>query len=120
MTSLREMIEHRHAIGQLGRVVIGQQEAAGPDAHARGLHQRLGHQEVGRGMRLPRRRVVLADPRLAEAELVGPAQLLQVPLVAVVESALGRVRGHREQAVIHGAASLLGYATPHVARGGDG
>src|SRR6185369_4695579 len=52
------------------------------------------------------RRVVLADPRLAEAELIGPAQLLEVPLVAVVEAALRRVRGHREQAVVHGVPPL--------------
>jgi hypothetical protein len=53
-------------------------------------------------MGLPRRGVVLADPGLAEAELVGPAQRLKIPLVAVIQPPLGRVRRHREQAVLHG------------------
>ena len=66
-----------------------------------GLHQRLRDQEVGRGVRLPRRGVVLADPGLGKAELVGPAQGLQVPAVALEQAALRRVRGHREQAVLH-------------------
>jgi hypothetical protein len=69
---LREVIEHGDAIGELGRMVIGHEEAAGPDAHAPRLHEGLGHEEVGRGVRLPRRGVVLADPRLAEAQLVRP------------------------------------------------
>jgi hypothetical protein len=53
-------------------------------------------------MRLPRRGVVLADPRLAEAELVGPAKQLEIPLMTIVEAALGWVGRHSEQSVIHG------------------
>ena len=98
---MREVIEHRHAMGELGRMVVGHQKPAGADAHARRLHQRLRHQQVGRGMRLPRRRVMLPDPRLAEAELVRPAQLLQVPPVAVVQAPLRGMRRHREQSVVH-------------------
>ena len=45
--------------------------------------------------------MVLADPGLAEAEFVRPAELLQVPLVPVEKAALRRVRRHREQSVIH-------------------
>src|SRR5438309_2600018 len=105
-TTLFRSVEHRDAVGELGRVMVGHEKAAGPDAHAPGLQQGLRHEQVGRRMRLPRRRVVLADPRLAEAELVRPAKLLKIPLVAIVEAALGRVRRHREQSVIH--ASLLG------------
>src|SRR5438132_14082891 len=52
-------------------------------------------------MRLPGRRVVLADPRLAEAELVCPAELLEIPLVPVVEVALRWMRRHGEQSVVH-------------------
>ena len=62
-----------------------------------GLHEGLGHEQIGRGVGLPGRRVVLADPRLAEAQLVRPAELLEIPLVAVVEAALGRMRRHRER-----------------------
>src|SRR5919204_6871789 len=52
-------------------------------------------------MRLPGRRVVLADPGLTEAEFIGPAKLLEVPLMAVEKTALGRVRGHGEESVVH-------------------
>src|SRR5436309_861579 len=86
-----------------------------------GQKPRLGHQQIGRRMRLPGRGVVLADPRLAEAQLVRPAQLLQIPLVAVVETTLRWVRGHREQPVIHRTllvAAQPAYATPHVGPGG--
>jgi hypothetical protein len=44
-------------------------------------------------MRLPRRGVVLADPAFAEAQLVEPADHLQVPVVAVLERPLRRMRG---------------------------
>ncbi len=99
--ALGQVVEHGHAIGQLGRVVVRHQEAAGPDAHALGLHQRLGHQQVRRGMRLPGRGVVLPDPGLAEAQLVRPAKLLEIPLVPVEERPLGRVRRHREETIVH-------------------
>ena len=100
--ALGDVVEHRDAIGELGGMVVRHQEAAGADAHALRLHERLGHEQIGRRVRLPRRGVVLADPRLAESELVRPAQLLQIPLVSVVEAALGRMRRHREQSIVHG------------------
>ena len=102
---LGEMVEHRHPIGQLGRVVVRHQEAAGTDAHARRLQQSLGHEQVGRGVGLPGRRVVLAYPRLAEAQLISPAELLEIPLVSIVKVSLGGMRGHREESVVHGGAS---------------
>src|SRR5580658_6204261 len=89
--ALRHVIEHRDAVSELGRVVVGQEEAARREADAAGLHQRLRDQEIGRGMRLPWRGVMLADPRLAEAEFVSPAKGLQVPAMAVVKAALGRM-----------------------------
>src|SRR5205823_12426572 len=104
--ALREVVEHRDPVGGLGRVVVGDEEPAGADAHALGLQEGLGHQEIRGRVRLPGRRVVLADPRFAEAQLVGPAELLEIPAVAVVEAALRRVRGHREEAVVHGGASV--------------
>ncbi len=90
-TALREVVEHRHPVGQLGGVVVRHEEPAGADPHALRLQQRLGHEQVGRRVRLPGRRVVLADPRLAEAQLVSPAELLEIPLVPVVQAALGRM-----------------------------
>ncbi len=106
--ALRQMVEHRDPVGELGRVVIGQQETARREADPARLHQRLGDQEIGRRVRLPRRGVVLADPGFGKAQLVGPAQRLQIPAMALIKAALGRVRGHREQAVLHRAMPPLG------------
>ena len=102
-----EMVEHRDAIGEFGRVVIRQQEPAGAEADVLGLQERLRQQQVRRGMRLPRRGVVLADPGLLVAELVEPAQHLQIPVVTLVQAALRRMRGHREIAELHGLSSRL-------------
>ena len=88
---LRQMIQHCDAVRQLGRVMIGQQKPARRQPNAARLHQRLRDQEVGRRMWLPRRGVVLADPGLGIPELVGPAQGLQIPAMAVAEAALRRV-----------------------------
>ncbi len=44
---------------------------------------------------------MLADPALGEAQLVEPADDLQVPLVPVLERPLGRMRRHREIAELH-------------------
>ena len=69
-------------------MMIRQEKPAGPEPDILRLQERLGHEEIGRRMRLPGRRVVLADPGLLVAELIGPPQHLEVPLVAVVEAAL--------------------------------
>src|SRR5271169_4842891 len=52
-------------------------------------------------MRFPGRRVMLPDPALAEPQLVGPAQGLEVPSMTIEEAALRRMRRHRKQAVLH-------------------
>ena len=106
--ALREVIEHGHPVGQLGGMMVRHEEAAGADAHAPGLHQGLGHEQIGRRVGFPGCGVVLPDPRFAESQLVRPAQLLEIPLVAVVEAALRRMRRHREQSVVH--AYLLTYS----------
>src|ERR1700730_3011145 len=95
------MVEHGDAVGELGGVMVGQQEAAGPEPDVLGLHQRLRHQKVGRGMGLPGRGVVLADPGFGEAQLVEPADHLQVPLMSVLERPLGRMRRHGEISELH-------------------
>ena len=101
------MIEHRDAVGEFGRVVIGQQKTAGADADIFGLQQRLRHQQIRRGMRLPWRGVVLADPGFLVAEFIQPPQHLQVPVVALFQPALRRMRGHREISEFHGYSSSL-------------
>src|SRR5439155_24526936 len=90
-------------VGEFGGMVIRQQEAARGEADPPRFHQSLGDQQIGGGMRLPGRGMVLADPGLDKAELVGPAQRLKIPTVSLEQRALRRMRGHCEQAVLHGA-----------------
>ncbi len=104
----RDVVEHRRASRQFGGMVEGQQEAARSQPDVPGLRERLGQQQVGRWIGLPRHGVVLADPRLAVAQLVEPADHLQVPLESRAQVALGRMGGHQEQAEIHGASSVRG------------
>ena len=99
---LRQVVEHGDAVRQLRRVVVGQEEAAGAEADALRLQERLGDQQVGRRVRLPGRGVVLADPGFGVAELVEPAEGLQVEVVPFLQAALRRVRGHGEVAEFHG------------------
>ena len=75
--------------------------AARGETDLSGLHQRLRNQQVGGGMRFPGCGVVLTDPGLNKAELVRPAQGLQIPAMAFEEATLRWVRGHREKAVLH-------------------
>ena len=96
-----EMVEHGDAVGEFGRVMVGQQEAAGAEADVLGLQERLRQQQIRRRVRLPGRGVVLADPGLGVAELVEPAQHLKVPVVTLLEVALRRMRRHREVANFH-------------------
>jgi hypothetical protein len=72
----RDVVEHCDAIGELGRVVIGQQEPAWADADVLRLHQGLRDEQIGCGMWFPRCRVVLTDPALGIAELIEPAEHL--------------------------------------------
>ena len=72
-----EMIEHRDAVGEFRRVMIGQQETAGPDADVLGLQQRLRDQQIGRRDLAPKarcdaRRSRLPDSRAHRAS-AGPA-----------------------------------------------
>src|SRR5262249_52895693 len=92
----------RDAVGELGRMMIGQQEAAGAETDIFGLQESLREDEIGRGMRLPGRGVMLADPGLLIAELVEPAQRLQVPVLAFLQTAFRRMRGHRKISEFHG------------------
>ena len=100
-----EVIEHRHAVGEFGGVMVRQQEATGSEADVLGLQEGLREQKVRRGMRLPRRGVMLADPGLAVAEFVEPAHHLQIPVVAFLQSAFRRMRRHREISDLHGVSS---------------
>src|SRR3954468_15451695 len=49
---------------------------------------------------------MLADPRLGVSEFIKPAQCLEVPVMARLQSSLRRMRGHGEIAELHGVASF--------------
>ena len=51
--SARDMVENCDAVGDLHRMMEGQQEPAGSEPDVLRLHEGLGHQEIGRGVRLP-------------------------------------------------------------------
>src|SRR3569833_2860255 len=86
---------------ELGGMVVGQEEAAGTEADILRLHQRLRNHQVGRGMRLPRRGVMLADPAFGKAQLVEPADHLKIPVMPGLERPLRRVRWHGEISELH-------------------
>src|ERR1700712_3019855 len=56
-------------------------------------------------MRFPGCGVVLADPGFPIAEFIQPSQRLQVPVVALFQSALRRMGRHREISELHGVSS---------------
>src|SRR5262249_6272670 len=94
--------EHCYAIGEFGGMMIGQQETARPEADVLGLQKGLREDEIGCRMRLPRRRVMFADPGFLITELVEPAQTLKIPVLALLQSTLRRMRGHRKISEFHG------------------
>src|ERR1700730_13984513 len=95
------MIQHRHAVRELGWMMIWQQKSARTDADVLGLQQRLSDQQIGRGIWLPWRRVMFADPGFLVAQFIEPAQYLQVPVVSFLQSTLRGMRRHSEIADVH-------------------
>ena len=83
VAALREVVEVCDAVGELDGVVEGEEMRAGAELDVRGAHERLRDEQVGRGNGLPGRGEVLADPCLAEAEVVGEFQAFEVPLMGV-------------------------------------
>ena len=94
-------VELGDAVGELGRVVVG--DAAHPRAEPNPLRleQGLGQGQVGRRDILPGARVVLAEPGLIEAELVGQHQQLQVLVEGIRVLPVRRMTGHAEEAESH-------------------
>src|SRR4029450_7062419 len=82
-------------------MMVRQAEATGADADVLRLAEPFHYEQVRRRMRFPHHGVVLADPELLDPERVGPDDVLQVPLVAVLKTALRRMTGHREYAELH-------------------
>ena len=74
----REMVEQHHAVGEEQRVVIGERAHAGAQLDAAGALRRHRDEHLGRRDELVAGGVVLADPRLVEAELVEPLDELEI------------------------------------------
>src|SRR3972149_1203102 len=70
--SPREVVEEDHAVGDVKRVVVGDGDDAGAEADVLRALAGGGDEDFGAGDRLPATPVMLADPRLVEAEVVGP------------------------------------------------
>src|SRR6185437_9975271 len=70
VAALRQMIHKGDTAGEFRGMMIRQQVRARRELDALRLHQRLSDQQVGRGIRLPWRSEVLANPGLAIAEAV--------------------------------------------------
>src|SRR5262249_28628444 len=95
---LGDVIEVRDAARQLGRMMIGQQMRARRELHLRGAEQRLRDEQIGRGIRLPWRGEMLADPGLAKTEAVAQFEMFEVPFEALAQPAFRRMRRHHEYA----------------------
>ena len=99
-TTAREVIQHGDPVGQLGRMVVRQAEATEADADVLRLAEPFHDEQVRHKMRFTHHGVMLADP-----ELLDPSSSAQMmfckSLVAVLETALRRMAGHREYAELH-------------------
>ena len=97
--ALAEVVEERQPAGDVGRVVLVEANRRRPHADAPRLAQRAGDEDLRHHDVLVLHRVMLADPELAESQLLGPDDQLQVLVVALPQR-LGRVvEGHDEHAV---------------------
>ena len=97
---LGQMIEKRQPAGHVGRMMLLQADRRRPQADALRLAQGAGDEDLRHHDVLVLHRVMLADPELAEAQLLGPHDQLQVFVVALGRR-LGRiVERHDEHAVV--------------------
>ena len=85
--ALGQVIEKRQPAGDVGRVVLVEADRRRPHADALRLAQRAGDEDLGHHDVLVLHRVMLADPELAEAQLLGPDDQLQVLVVALGRAA---------------------------------
>jgi cyclohexanecarboxylate-CoA ligase len=86
---------------ELRWMVVGEDVSARSDADLVRLEQGLGDQEVGCRTRFPYGREMLADPSFRVSQLVRVPQHREIPLRALAESTVGRVRRHEEEAELH-------------------
>ncbi len=95
---LGQMIEKRQAAGDVCRVVLLDADGAGAHPDRLRLAQGAGDEDLGHHDVFVLHRVVLADPELAETELLGPDDELQVLVIALGGRLGGVMEGHDEDA----------------------
>ncbi len=96
-----EVVEQHDAVGGGEGVVVRQAHHAGAEADVPGAFGGDGEEQFGGGDELPPGAVMLADPRLVEAERIGVLDQLQVPLEREGRVLAGLVEGRQEHAEGH-------------------
>ena len=92
------MVEERQAAGDMCGVVLLDADGGGAHPDRLRLAERAGDEDLGHHDVFVLHRVVLADPELAETELLGPDDELQVLVVALGGGLGGVMEGHDEDA----------------------
>ena len=95
------MIHEGNTAGQFRRMMVGQQMGAGRELDALGAHQRLGNQDVGRGIGFPGRGEVLTYPGFGKAQTVAQGDVFQIPFKTFAQIALRRMGRHHEYSDFH-------------------
>jgi hypothetical protein len=98
------VVEQHDPVGEQQRVVVGQGVHTRSELDVAGALGGDGDEHLGRGDDLEPRRVVLADPRLVEAEAVEVLDQLQVALERQRRVLADGVERGEEDAEAHGGA----------------
>src|SRR5215471_5436888 len=92
---------------QLRRVVVGQEVHARAELDAFGPQQGLGNHQVRGRNRLPGGSEMLPDPGLVIPQSVAQGQVVQVPLMRVIDVPLRRMGWHHKESVLHSSSTIL-------------
>ena len=85
----QEVVEEGHAVGHLCRVVEVQQHGRWAQPHAFCLSEYSSNEHFRADDRLPRHRVVFANPELIVAEILSAERQLHVLIVTLFEWFIG-------------------------------
>ena len=98
--AVRQVVEEGDAGRHVGRVVLVEADRGGSQADALGLPEHAADEDLGHDDRLVPHGVVFADPELAETELLGADDQLDVLVETLGQRFARRVKGHDEHAVV--------------------
>ena len=101
-SSLAEVVEHGQPARDVERMVLLKTDGGRTHVHVLGLRHGGGDEELRHGDVLVRHRVVLADPELVEAHLVGADGQLHVLVIALRQGLGGVVKRHDEDSGLDG------------------